>query len=163
VVIRRQRLLRDIGAVYSERYSAFVRVARAITGDPEGALDAVQEGFASAIRSRHTFRAEGSLEAWLWRCVVNASRKASRTRLEEIDNVDPVAAPPLPSSALAPLISRLPERQRLVVFLRYYADMDYRSIAACLEIQVGTVSATLAAAHRSIRLALQEVSARDRH
>src|SRR6266849_4789022 len=128
--------MRDIEAVYSERYPAFVRVTRAITGDPESALDAVQEGFASAIRSRHTFRAEGPLEAWLWRCVVNAARKGLRTRLGEIDHADPIAEWPLPSPVLAPVISRLPERQRLVIFLRYYADLDYRSIAACLEIQV---------------------------
>jgi RNA polymerase sigma-70 factor, ECF subfamily len=161
VATSRQKLMRDIEAVYSERYPAFVRVARAITGDPDSALDAVQEGFASAIRNRHTFRAEGHLEAWLWRCVVNAARKRLRSRLVEFADADPGTELPLPSPVLAPIISRLPERQRLVIFLRYYADLDYRSIAACLEIKVGTVSATLAVAHRSIRLALQEVSASD--
>jgi RNA polymerase sigma factor (sigma-70 family) len=54
-------------------------------------------------------------------------------------------------------VAGLPERQRLVVFLRYYADLDYRSIAAALDVEVGTVSATLASAHRSIRRALEEV------
>jgi RNA polymerase sigma factor (sigma-70 family) len=48
-------------------------------------------------------------------------------------------------------VSSLPERQRLVVFLRYFADLDYRSIAAALDVEVGTVSATLAAAHASLR------------
>jgi RNA polymerase sigma-70 factor (ECF subfamily) len=153
--------MREIEAVYSKRYPAFVRVARAITGDPDRALDAVQEGFASAIRSRDTFRAEGSLEAWLWRCVVNAARKGQRTRPEGIHTTDPVTVDPTPAADLAPLISRLPERQRLVIFLRYYADLDYRAIAACLGIRVGTVSATLAAAHRSIRSTLEEVGVRD--
>jgi RNA polymerase sigma factor (sigma-70 family) len=50
-----------------------------------------------------------------------------------------------------------PERQRLVVFLRYWADLDYRSIARALEIEVGTVSATLSSAHQTLRRALQEV------
>ena len=48
---------------------------------------------------------------------------------------------------VAPFIARLPERQRLVVFLRYYADLDYRSIGEARGIGVGTVAATLAAAH----------------
>ena len=52
----------------------------------------------------------------------------------------------------APLIATLPERQRLVVFLRYYADLDYRTIADALEIEVGSVSATLVARKRSVSL-----------
>jgi DNA-directed RNA polymerase specialized sigma24 family protein len=50
----------------------------------------------------------------------------------------------------------LPERQRVAVFLRYWADLD-RSFAEVLEIEVGTVSATLNAAHQSLRRSLQEV------
>jgi RNA polymerase sigma factor (sigma-70 family) len=61
----------------------------------------------------------------------------------------------------APLIARLPERQRLIVFLRYYADLDYRSIAAALGVEVGTISAALASAHTAIRKALQEVEIGD--
>jgi DNA-directed RNA polymerase specialized sigma24 family protein len=41
--------------------------------------------------------------------------------------------------------------------LRYYADLDYRAIADVLGIEVGTVSATLSAAHQSLRKRLQEV------
>jgi RNA polymerase sigma factor (sigma-70 family) len=59
--------------------------------------------------------------------------------------------------ALRVWIAALPERQRLAVFLRYYADLDYRAIAAALDIEVGTVSATLSAAHVGLRKALQEV------
>ena len=54
-------------------------------------------------------------------------------------------------------IASLPERQRLVVYLRYYADLDYQTIAAVLQVEIGTVSATLSAAHRSLREEIQEV------
>jgi RNA polymerase sigma factor (sigma-70 family) len=54
-------------------------------------------------------------------------------------------------------IASLPERQRLAVYLRYYADLDYRSIAAALDVEVGTVSATLSAAHRKLRNTLEGV------
>ena len=54
-------------------------------------------------------------------------------------------------------MAALPERQRLVLFLRYYADLDYRRIAQILRVEVGTVSATLHAAHASLRRALNEV------
>ena len=55
-------------------------------------------------------------------------------------------------------MAALPERQRLMLFLRYYVDLDYRRIAQILRVEVGTVSATLHAAHASLRRALNEVS-----
>ena len=54
-------------------------------------------------------------------------------------------------------LAQLPERQRLVLFLRYFADLDYESIAAALEITSGTVGATLNKAHAALREHIQEV------
>jgi RNA polymerase sigma factor (sigma-70 family) len=54
-------------------------------------------------------------------------------------------------------IAALPERQRLALFLRHYADLDYESIAAVLGVRRGTVAATLHAARESLRQALTEV------
>ncbi len=60
-------------------------------------------------------------------------------------------------------VATLPERQRLALFLRYYADFDYRQIAAILEVEIGTVSATLHKAHAALRAALTtEVTTNDR-
>ena len=61
------------------------------------------------------------------------------------------------SSEVAVWVRTLPERQRLAVFLRYWADLEYRAIAEVLEVEVGTVSATLSSAHQSLRVSLQEV------
>jgi RNA polymerase sigma-70 factor (ECF subfamily) len=149
----------EIERLYAATYRHFVDVARGITGSGESARDAVQDGFAGAIRARDSYRGVGSLEAWLWRSVVNAALKSRRPRLTEVGADLGEAPAPGEVAALAPLVAALPQRQRLVVFLRYYADLDYRSIAQVLEVEVGTVSATLAAAHRSIRRALTEVKA----
>jgi DNA-directed RNA polymerase specialized sigma24 family protein len=43
------------------------------------------------------------------------------------------------------------------LFLRYYADLEYRAIADILDIEIGTVSATLNAAHQTLRKRLKEV------
>jgi RNA polymerase sigma factor (sigma-70 family) len=53
-------------------------------------------------------------------------------------------------------VAGLPERQRLAVYLRYYADLDYESIAAALGVKPGTVAATLNAAHSRLRGRLEE-------
>jgi RNA polymerase sigma factor (sigma-70 family) len=62
-------------------------------------------------------------------------------------------------SELAARLAVLPERQRLVVFLRYFADLEYREIASALGIETGTVSATLHAAHVSLRAGYEEALA----
>jgi RNA polymerase sigma factor (sigma-70 family) len=46
------------------------------------------------------------------------------------------------------------ERQRVVLFLRYYADLDYRGIADALGISIGTVGAALNKAHAALRASM---------
>jgi RNA polymerase sigma-70 factor (ECF subfamily) len=151
--------VRELEDVYRRRYRQFVRVATAITGDLETGHDAVQDGFADALRHRRSYRGEGPLEAWIWRTVVRAAHRA-RSRQDafaELPGTEPAAnGAPAGDADVRTWLAALPERQRLAVFLRYYADLDYRAIAAALEIEVGTVSATLAAAHTALRRSLQE-------
>ena len=151
--------LRELERLYRRSYRRFVRVALAITRDEEAAAEAVQEAFARAIRSRRGFRGEGSLDAWVWRGVVNeARRSATLPRHENAGGVvDSSNGPTDPDGATRALIAGLPERQRLAVFLRYYADLDYRTIGEVLQIEPGTVSATLHAAHRTLREAIEGV------
>ena len=68
----------ELERLYRERFAQFVRVAVAITGAYDLAVEAVQDGFADAIRSRRTFRGRRPLEGWVWRAVVNAARDARR-------------------------------------------------------------------------------------
>jgi RNA polymerase sigma factor (sigma-70 family) len=150
-------LLDEIEAVYRQQYSSFLRVAAAITGDEESGRDAVQDGFAGAVRSHHRYRRSGTLEAWLWRAVVNAARTRRRATLV----CEPLADDALASengtrSDIRALLAALPERQRLIVFLRYFADLDYRTIARVAGVRTGTVSATLSAAHDALRTRLKE-------
>ena len=152
------RVLREIEGAYRRDLLRFVRIAHAIVGDRSLAEEVVHDAFANAIRARASFRGDGPVDAWLWRAVVNAARRAVRDAgPRSIEGgADALADPPSPGlESISPLVAQLPERQRLVVFLRYYADLDYRGIAAVLEVTVGTVSASLAAAHATLRNALE--------
>jgi len=154
----RDQLLAELEELYRARFDDFLRVARAIVGDRERAVEAVQDGFADAISGRDGYRREGPLGAWVWRAVVNAARKSTRRPLVEVRALEDQTWEPAPAHPeVAPLVAALPERQRLAIFLRYYADLDYRTIAQVLEVEVGTVSATLAAAHAAVRSRLKEV------
>jgi RNA polymerase sigma-70 factor (ECF subfamily) len=146
-----------IEEVYRRRFPRFLRVARAELRDDELARDAVQEAFARAIRARMDFRGEGDLEGWLWRTLVNVCADERRRAV-------PVQPEPTTANGsvedwpeLRSAITALPERQRFALFLRHYADLDYEAIAATLDVQRGTVAATLHAAHESLRRTMTEV------
>jgi DNA-directed RNA polymerase specialized sigma24 family protein len=51
--------LDEIERIYRDRGADFYRFAYARTGDAQAARDAVQEGFANAVRSRHRYRGSG--------------------------------------------------------------------------------------------------------
>lgn len=159
---RSQPLDGELEDVYRRRYRQFLRVATAILGDEATAHDAVQDGFAQSLREQSSFRGEGPLEGWVWRMVVNASLAARRRRVarhEESATLEAASANghATDESGVRAWVAALPERQRLAIYLRYYADLDYRGIADALNVEVGTVSATLHSAHRALRQSLQEV------
>jgi DNA-directed RNA polymerase specialized sigma24 family protein len=152
--------LSELERVYVEGLPAFRRVAAAITGDREAGRDAVQEAFAIAVRKRRSYRAEGTVEAWVWQIVVNSAR-VSRRRSDRRARVKldaRVGTPPSDSAFVVPL-EVLTNRQREVVFLRYFADLSYDEIARILGITDGTVAATLNGAHGALRQAMQEAPA----
>jgi RNA polymerase sigma factor (sigma-70 family) len=160
VARRREALRCDLEALYTSRYNAFSRVATAITGTSAGGVEAVQEAFVQALAALGTFRGEASLKAWVWRIVINTARAQRREpQPESLDGFETLSrnGHEADEFGVRRWIAVLPERQRLVVFLRYYADLDYRSIAAVLGVEVGTISATLSAAHSALRARLKGV------
>jgi len=148
-----------IERAYRDSYPRFLRLAVAMLGDLDRGRDAVQEAFARALRSRGDLHRRESLDAWLWRTLVNvclAEKRHPVARFEEIGEHEQNGhTEDWPEVRVA--IAALPERQRLVLFLRHYADLDYRSIAEVVGIERGTVAATLHAAHQKVREAITEV------
>jgi RNA polymerase sigma-70 factor, ECF subfamily len=149
-----------IEALYRNRGHEFFRFALARTGSPELAQDAVQEGFARAIKARRGFRGAGSLDAWVARCVINAAHDLVMQQRQptELDGDFDGANGTVPDGTVRAAVRALPPRQREALFLRFYLDLDYASISDVLDIEVGTVSATLHAARAALAQALKEVS-----
>ena len=141
-------MLDELEALYRAKLPEFRRAAAAIAGDEEAGRDAVQEAFATAVRKRRTWRRRSPLEAWVWRIVVNKARDARRRRPKTLDPPPVVNLPDVP-------LEPLTDRQREIVFLHYYADLDYAEIAQALRISVGTVGATLNAARKTLRMEME--------
>jgi RNA polymerase sigma factor (sigma-70 family) len=154
----------EIERIYRGRYSAFLRVAVAIVRDEQLGEEAVHDAFVRALRHRRGFSGRGSVEGWLFRIVVNearrrhaAERRPAPSQLSIVHEQAASANGHRKHGALEALVAALPERQRLVLFLRYYADLDYEAIAVALGVKPGTVAATLHAAHSALRRDLLEV------
>ena len=156
---RRGASLEELEALYRSRFDVFARVAASVTGDSERARDAVQEAFATAVRKRRSFRAQGPLEAWVWRIVLNVAHSDARRSIPAVAYGAPATSNGQPEQdvELRVALARLPERQRTAVFLRYYADLDYAAIGEALGISPGTVGATLSAANATLRARLKDV------
>jgi RNA polymerase sigma-70 factor (ECF subfamily) len=161
-VTSQDRVLERIEVLYRTRFSDFLRVAIATAGTTELGREAVQEAFVTAIRRRRQYRGDGPIEAWLWRMVVTSALKGRRSsaRMSLGLPMPEKASNGAPSQELHEVrkaVALLPERQRMVLFLRYYADLDYQTIADVLNVRPGTVAAALNAAHRTLRRQIQEV------
>jgi RNA polymerase sigma-70 factor (ECF subfamily) len=63
-----------------------------------------------------------------------------------------------PDESVRAAVAALPERQRWAIFLRYYADLSYEEIAMILEVEQGTVAATLHAARKALLPVIEEVA-----
>ena len=122
--------------IYRHGYRRFLRVALAIVGNRETASEVVQEAFARALRSRFEFRGEGAPEGWVWTILVNHARSVARDIPSEagLEDVEESAVANGHAEAwpeVRAAVAALPEnrRERLAVFLRHYADMDYEQAA----------------------------------
>jgi RNA polymerase sigma-70 factor (ECF subfamily) len=141
----------ELQSLYVRRLAAFRRVAAAVAGGQEEGRDAVQEAFAKALARGHQYRGDTPLEAWVWRIVLNEA-KSQRRGLRRLsypsrESVYVRRAPDLvdqrEGADVRAALARLPQRERLALFLRYFADLDYAQIAAVLEVRSGTVGASL--------------------
>lgn len=164
VVRPRGATTEELAQLYRERFETFLRVASAITRDPDSGRDAVQSAFVSAVRNRRAFRGSSGLDAWVWTIVLREARRLARVEGHvSLDLLPGQAAGDATSNGhggpewlgIRRFIASLPDRQREAVFLRYFADLDYRTIARVLEVEPGTVSATLSSAHQTLRKRLE--------
>jgi len=130
-------------------------------GSQDRAQDLVDEAFARACASWRTVGRHPAPAAWVVRTALNANISRWRRRHREIPVADPetVADRPAPagadSSTVDPRIMaallHLPPRQRQVVALRLFLDLDTGRTAEVLGVAPSTVKAHLARAIASLR------------
>ena len=133
------------------RSAALLRFGHMVTTDRHSAEDLVQGALAGAYRHRRRLGPQ-DVEAYVRRSIVNAQATRWRrllTREQPASNLpDPAAADPgtrVDDRLWAVGVLRaLPPRQRAVLVLRYFYDLDEAAIARELGISPGTVKSSAA-------------------
>jgi RNA polymerase sigma factor (sigma-70 family) len=151
----------DFAAFYATSRDDCLRAVLASTGDQKLAEDFVAEAFARAWVSWRTVSRHPAPRAWVVRTALNLHVSSWRRRRREVslnaadqdraqmsedsghfDEVDP---------QIMAMLAALPQRQRQVVALRIFLDLDTGSTAEALEIAPGTVTAHLTRAMATLR------------
>ncbi|MDQ2755778.1 MAG: SigE family RNA polymerase sigma factor [Actinomycetota bacterium] len=135
---------------------SLMRTAWLLTGSSDAARELVQASLVKTYASWSTVRPESAL-AFTRRVLVNHKVDVWRARSREVlgDNIDRPAVGGSGASddrdQIVRLLARLPEQQRKVVVLRYYADLSEQATAEALGVCVGTVKSTASRALATLR------------
>jgi RNA polymerase sigma-70 factor (ECF subfamily) len=135
------------------------RAAYAITGRPDLADDAVQDGFERAFGALDQFDLSRPFAPWITRIVVNrALSLVTRVRpTEEFDEERHGAPADVPASDLevAEALARIAPDRRAVVVMRIVIGFSPQETADALGIAVGTVHSRLHRGLADLRAALE--------
>jgi RNA polymerase sigma-70 factor (sigma-E family) len=157
------------------RGPALLRLAVMLTGDAHAAQDLVQTALARALRHWAKVEAADAPEAYVRRIVLHEhlSWRRRRSNGEVVSDaavaarspsgVDPAggdpAGPTVARDAAWRLLATLPRRQRAVLVLRYYDDLDDAAIAGLLGCGQSTVRSQAARGLAALRAAVPTMDA----
>ena len=152
----------DLRSWLEDGYPRSVRTAYLILGNRPDAEDAVQEAFLRAWRFRESLSKEASIRPWLYRIVVNTCNSKLRKEIplrgrtsndEDLTNVvvnDDVPSRIALSNDVLSALEDLPAHLRVVIVLRYYAELSEREIGIAIGRPHGTVKSRLHEARRRL-------------
>ncbi len=159
------RVEKDFQEFVSAHRRSWVRMAASVLRDRHEAEDTVQETLAILWKNRSTLKV-GNPAAYASRAVwVNALKRRKRgKRLLSLEGLPEPAADPgeedpegwgeVSPSALEKAIEGLPEVQRSVIRMKYYAGLSFREIGEALKISLNTAASRCRYALAALKEAL---------
>jgi len=146
----------EFAVFYQASRDRCLRAVLASVGDQQLAEDLVSEGFIRALMAWRKVRQHPAPGAWVVRTALNTRISWWRRRRREVPLTagDTPALPgpePVMDAALLAQVRQLPLRQREVIALRVFLDLDTQATAAVLGIAPGTVGAHLSRAVATLR------------
>jgi RNA polymerase sigma-70 factor (sigma-E family) len=155
-------------ALYTAHYRSLVRLAALLLHDTPAAEDVVQDAFVAMHRSWRRLRDPEKALAYLRQSVVNRARsrlrhlkvadKHSQTTFDDAPSAETGAMQAVERDTVMAAVRRLPQRQREVLVLRYYADLSEAQIAEALGISPGAVKSHASRGAAALRHTLEPLS-----
>lgn len=153
-------------------HAAMLTLARVLTGGRGDADDLAQDVFVRAWRSLRGFRGDSTFRTWLHRVAINVVRtsqaKQGRLRRVFVDRSDaeapqaeaaaqgePIDATLARRQLIDRALAALPDELRLPVTLRDVQGLEYKEIAALLDVPIGTVESRIFRARQRLRPLLE--------
>ncbi len=157
---------KELTELFRAHHLELVRLALVMVGDLATAEDVVQDAFERLHSRWRGLRNPASGLAYARSSVLNGCRSVHRhaavrrRHLTRFGRLPEPAADPSGAAAdrglLAAALRRLPPRQREVLVLRYYCDLDIAEIAATLRIGPGAVRSTMSRGLAALARVLEE-------
>jgi RNA polymerase sigma-70 factor (ECF subfamily) len=152
--------------------AAMLTLARVLSGGRGDADDLAQDVFVRAWRSLKTFRGESTFRTWLHRVAINVVRTSQkkegrlrrmfaspanedRPRAEAADAREPVETTLARRQIIDRALAALPEELRVPVTLRDLQGLEYKEIAAILDVPIGTVESRIFRARQRLKPLLE--------
>lgn len=146
-----------IAGLYRAHRLSLLRLASFLVDDRAVAEELVQDAFAALCQRWSSLASQSAAPAYLRSTVVNGARSARRRQgivRRHLRAAEPDTAPPADFAMMlaedhrevVTALRRLPRRQREVLVLRYWANLDEAEIAETLGISRGTVKSTVSRA-----------------
>jgi RNA polymerase sigma-70 factor (ECF subfamily) len=161
-------------ALVEAHQSAVFGTVLRLVFDREVAAEVSTRAFFKAYEHLASFDESRPLRAWLLRIAANEALNELRSRRREAAHtfggaeaeieLEQVSGAPDPaeivsrrerSATIRDAVNRLPEPQRVVVVLRYFADLAYADIAELTQQSVNNVGVTLLRARERLRRDLE--------
>ena len=155
----------EFAEFFQTSWEPCLRAVLAVVGSPQLAEDQVAEAFVRAWASWRKVRRHPAPRAWVVRTALNAGASWWRQRSRELPLADhDLTAPGTPGegldASLLTALRRLSPRQREVITLRIFLDLDTDTIARQLGIEAGTVRMHLS---RGVMALRHELTATNDH
>lgn len=150
-------------AAVQERSHQLYRIAMGYLHSEQDAEDAVSDAVESAWRNLRRIRREEAIPAYLIRCTVNSAKTELRRRrhTEPIEPYQEALIAEDPGSPISEYLSGIPEKDRMLLILKYQENLREKEIASVLRLPRGTVSSRLSRLLERLRKNLREVSEND--
>jgi RNA polymerase sigma-70 factor (sigma-E family) len=152
--------------LYRSERDAMVRLALFLLDDRAAAEDVVQEAYTQVHRRWHTLRENTAAVAYLRASVVNGVRSSLRHRQvvgrkqhtqyqADAAGADYLVLLHAEHRAVLEAVRQLPDRQREVIVLRYWAGLSEEQIADTLGVSRGTVKSSASRALATVESLLK--------